>query len=334
VNAGLRFSAVRAARAAVAGLLAVAAAVVASAPVAAAATRSGPPLRTPEAVLDAALSCTWADPGGAHEPVLLVPGTGATPEENYGWNYERVLPAMGFDTCSVTMPNRTLGDIQLSAEYVVNAVREIAAATGRPVDVLGHSQGGLEPRWAVKWWPDVRASVDDLVMLGTPNHGAAAADIVGVAGCTGSCLQMQSGSKFLRALNADDETPGAVSYTSVYTLFDELVQPSFPASSASARVAGGTNLAVQWLCPGRPVEHVGLVADAVVHDAVMGAFTHRGAAVPARFFTPADCLRTVFDGADPVEVAPIGLRELLDGNPPPDPNLTPTEPRLAPYARP
>lgn len=313
-----------------AGVVAVtAAALVAAGPAGPAAASSGPPLRTPEDVLDAALSCTWADAARAHEPVLLVHGTGATPEENWGWNYGRALPAAGFDTCTVTMPNRTLGDIQVSAEYVVHAVRVVAAVTGRPVDVVGHSQGGLEPRWAVKWWPDVRAAVDDLVMLGTPNHGAAAADVVGVAGCTGSCLQMQHGSRFLRALNDGDETPGAVSFTSVSTQFDELVQPQ-----RSARLDGGTNLSVQSLCPGRPVEHLGLVADAVVHDAVIDALTHPGGAVPSRFFAPSDCLRTVFDGADPVALAPIGLRELLDGNPPPDPGITPTEPRLAPYARP
>lgn len=295
---------------------------------------SGPPLRTPRAVLDAALSCTWGDGADVHEPVLLVHGTGLTPEESFGWNYLRVLPARGFDTCAVTMPNRTLGDIQVSAEYVVHAVREIRRATGRRVDVVGHSQGGLELRWAVKWWPDVQAKVDDLVMLGTPNHGTNIADVVGALGCTGSCLQMQTGSKFLRALNDGDETPGAVSYTSIYTLVDELVQPAWPPPSATARVAGGTNVAVQSLCPGRPVEHLGLLADAVAHEVVMDALIHAGGPVPARFFTATDCLDTVFEGADPVQLAPIGLEELLDGNPPPEPGITPTEPPLAPYARP
>lgn len=309
----------------------VAAAVVATAPPAVAG--DGPPLRTPEDVLDAALACTWADPAGAHEPVLLVHGTGLTPEENYGWNYLRVLPDLGVDTCAVTMPNRTLGDIQRSAEYVVHAVREMTAATGRPVDLLGYSQGALEARWAVRWWPDVLAAVDDLVTVGGPNHGAPIADVVGVLGCSASCLQMQPGSAFLGLLNRLDETPGDVSYTSVWTVFDELVQPAWPSRDATARLAGGTNLPVQALCPGRPVDHLGLVADAVVFDAVTDAFTHPGGAVPARFFTPDDCLRTVFDGADPVALAPIGLAELLDGFAPADPSLTPTEPRPAPYTR-
>lgn len=314
-------------------VVALAVAATLAVPAAPARAATGPPLSTPADVLAAALSCTPPDRPSAAQPVLLVHGTGATAAENWGWNYARVLPALGFRTCTVELPNRALGDIQRSAEYVVHAVRTMAAASGGDVDVVGHSQGGLEPRWAVRWWDDVRASVDDLVMLGTPNHGTAVTNVVGVAGCTGSCLQMQVGSKFLTALNGGDETPGAVAYTSVWTVPDELVQPSWPSSAATARLAGASNLAVQSLCPGRPVDHLGLVADAVVHDAVVDALRNPGGAEPARFFTPADCLRAAFDGADPVALAPIGLAELLDGNPPPDGEWSRSEPPLAPYAR-
>ena len=39
-------------------------------------------------------------------------------------------------------------------EYVVNAVRRMAAmAGGRQVDMLGHSQGGLQPRWVTRCYP-------------------------------------------------------------------------------------------------------------------------------------------------------------------------------------
>lgn len=311
--------------------LAVALAVAVPAPPAAAST--GPPLSTPEEVLAAALTCAAPERPRDAEPVLLVHGTGASAAENWGWNYARALPALGFRTCTVELPDRALGDIQRSAEYVVHAVRTLAAQSGRDVDVVGHSQGGLQPRWAVRWWTDVRDAVDDLVTLGTPHHGTRVADAAGVAGCTASCLQMQVGSAFLTALNHGDETPGDVAYTSVWTVADELVQPSWPASEATARLAGASNLVVQSLCPGRPVDHVGLVADAVVHEAVVDALIHAGGADPARFFTPTDCLRTTFDGADPVAQAPIGLAELLGGSSMPDPGWGRSEPPLAPYAR-
>src|SRR5437762_2819475 len=99
----------------------------------------------------------------AHEPVLLVHGTFATDRENWGFNYALVLPKLGYDVCTVTLPNRSLGDIQVSSEYVVYAIEHMAAASGRKVDVMGHSQGAMQERWAVKWWPTVRSEVDDLV---------------------------------------------------------------------------------------------------------------------------------------------------------------------------
>src|SRR5438270_1450620 len=171
---------------------------------------AGPALQVPAGTLAESLSC----PGGLahpqHEPVLLVHGTGATPEENWSWNYAKVLPTMGYDVCTVRLPNRALDDIQVSSEYVVSAIRTMARTSGRMVDVLGHSQGGLEPRWALKWWPDTQRLVDDDVMLASPNHGVFAADIWPPGVCTEACYQMRRTAQFIAALNAGDETPGAV----------------------------------------------------------------------------------------------------------------------------
>ncbi|CAN5465043.1 hypothetical protein BH18ACT1_BH18ACT1_06010 [soil metagenome] len=103
-----------------------------------------PALSVPTATLDAALSCP-ASFTSERQPVLLVHGTFVTPEENWSWNYGRALPARGYDVCTVRLPARATGDIQVASEYVVHAVRRIAAQSGGKVDVLGHSQGGLEP---------------------------------------------------------------------------------------------------------------------------------------------------------------------------------------------
>src|SRR3546814_8807424 len=54
--------------------------------------------------------------------------------------------------------------MQVSAEYVVNALRRIRADSGRKVAMIGHSQGVTVPRWALKWWPSARDAVDDFVM--------------------------------------------------------------------------------------------------------------------------------------------------------------------------
>ena len=287
---------------------------------------TGPALTTPTATLAAALHCPGAYTDTAHEPVLLVHGTFTNERENWDWNYAAALPKQGYYVCTVRLPDRANPDIQLSSEYVVYAVRAMHAATGRQVDILGHSQGGLEPRWAVKWWPDVQADVDDLVMLATPNHGTLAADLATLAfgQCTPSCWQMATKSNFVAALNRGDETPGAVSYTSIYGLTDELVQPG-----TTAPVAGGSNIALTDLCPGRPEEHLTIAMDAVAYAMVIDAFTHPGGADKARF-DPSTCTQLVMPGADL-----LAFVLLLQNDPSPPssfPALTNAEPPLRAYA--
>lgn len=74
----------------------------------------------------------------------------------------------------MTLPDHSLGDMQIQAEYVAYAIRQIAARSGELVDIAGASQGTLHPRWAIKWWPDIRTLVDDLVQLAAVNHGTTA----------------------------------------------------------------------------------------------------------------------------------------------------------------
>ena len=264
------------------------------APVAARANHStsqGPSLSTSSSTMEAALSC----PGGFTHPgrdsVLLVHGTGATPEQNWGSGFLPGLQAAGYDVCTIRLPGRALVDIQLSTEYVVHAVRTMHAASGRPVDIVGHSQGGLQPRWAVKWWPDVLASVDDVVTMASPHHGTLPADMCQFQ-CPAATWQMKQGARFIAALNAGDETPGSVSYTSVYTHFDEAVLPS-----STAVLAGGTTIAVQDVCPARPVDHVGMAVDAATFAIVVDALSNAGPAVAGRVPTSV-CTQFGVPGAD------------------------------------
>jgi triacylglycerol lipase len=286
----------------------------------------GPPLQVPPATLAASLNCPGGFSHPEHEPVLLVHGTGATGELNWGWNYAKVLPTMGYDVCMVDLPNRALDDIQVSSEYVVSAIRTMARTSGRMVDVLGHSQGGIEPRWALKWWPDTQRLVDDDVMLASPNHGVYAADVWPPGVCTEACYQMRTTALFMAALNAGDETPGAVSYTSIYSTTDELVQPTTTAS-----MNGAANIAIQDVCPGRPVEHASMAADAAAFALVMDAFTHPGPTDPGRVDRGV-CAQGSFPGIDPLAGFGELAREFVEARSFPYHPVA-GEPPLAPYAR-
>jgi triacylglycerol lipase len=270
---------------------------------------SGPPLTVEPAALAAALVCHAPLPDGARA-VLLVHGTSVTPEENWEWNWQQALPHFGFVPCTVRLPDYAFVDIQESAEYVVHAIRVLSDATGRKVSVVGLSQGGLQPRWAIRWWPDIRERVDDLVMIVTTNHGAPFAD----ASCAAPpCLpalwqQRAVGSAFLAALNAGDETPGAVSYTSIYSHADAVVQPSAPV--AAAALEGAVNVAVQDLCPGRPVDHAQSSYDAAVWALGFDALAHEGPLDLARVDRAA-CLEFALPYADPEEAARRGAEIYL-----------------------
>lgn len=260
------------------------------------------------------------DGSGIGEPILLVHGTGVTRRQNFGWNYWTVLPAQGFEVCWVALPHGALQDAQVSAEYVAWAIKKIAAATDERVDVLGHSQGGLLPRWAIKWFASGR-KVDDYVGLATPNHGTSAADAASAGGrCFESCWQMRRSARFIAALNRDEETPGAISYTSIYTQTDELVQPV-----GTQDLQGGSNISLQDLCPGRPVDHVAIVGDAVTFSLVLDALTATGPADPER--AGYDCARGAMEGSDD---PPEELTDMADWD---QGKSTDKEPPLKPYAR-
>lgn len=83
-------------------------------------------------------------------------------------------------------------DVRVSAENLSHATRTVYAETGRKVDLVGHSQGGMIGRWTTKWWPDTRAMVANMVGLGSSNNGS---DMISLT-CTVAypeALRQQSG---------------------------------------------------------------------------------------------------------------------------------------------
>jgi len=321
---------------------AAAAAMVVATPGAASATdgfapldRPGPALSVKKAELDAALTCSGPLTGLTKDPVLLVPGTTVTPDPNFSWNYERAFTAMGIRWCAVTLPFDATGDIQVAAEYVVHSLRTMSRQSGREVDVVGWSQGGMVPRWALRFWPDTRKVVDDLVGLSPSNHGTVLSDIACKRPCNPAFHQQASRSQFLRALNSGAETFHGIDYTVAYTRLDEVVVPnSGPTPSSALRTGQGriANIALQDVCPTNTAEHFAIGSfDAVGFAIVADALGHPGPAVRTRV-PLTTCAQPFQPGVNPgTFAADFGGLLAYAGNPAGNAPDVPREPPLRPY---
>ncbi|HEX7739103.1 MAG TPA: lipase, partial [Marmoricola sp.] len=241
--------------------------------------RPGPALHVSVKTFKKALLCHGPYVANHKEPVLLIPATGVTPKQNYSWNYERAFTKQKRPWCTITMPQHTLGDIQRVGEYIVRGIRTLHRRTHRKIAVMGHSQGGMSMRWALRFWPGTRTLVTDVIGMAGSNHGTTAGlgckD--GKATCTAASWQQQAGSNFIKALNSRRETFPQISYTEIYSHTDEVVQPAKGPHPSSA-VRGGhnvTNVATQSICSTDVDEHllIGTI-DPVTYALVMDALTH------------------------------------------------------------
>jgi triacylglycerol esterase/lipase EstA (alpha/beta hydrolase family) len=286
----------------VAGPITTASARTAYAPV----DRSGPALTVPERDLAASLKCSGDVTGGPDTPVLLVPGTTVTPDEHFSWNYMVVFTQTGRPYCAVTTPDHAMADMQVSAEHVVYAIRTMYRQAGRRISVLGGSQGGSLPRWALRFWPDTRAMVDDHIGLAPSNHGGKNVAYLCTTSCAPALWQQVFGSAFMQALNSGQETFPGISYTQIYSHQDEFVNPAEDDSGSSSLHGGGgriTNVALQDVCPGHFAGHTKAASyDPVGMALALDALAHDGPADPAHIDRSV-CSQEIPPGVDPATFA-------------------------------
>jgi triacylglycerol lipase len=268
-------------RAAVAALVACGAAASAPAAVQAADLAGLLPAVSPPGAND--LSCR---PTAEHPaPVVLVHGTFEGAADNWP-TVSPLLKAAGYCVFALDYGDRGTGDIAASAGELARFVDAVLDVTdARQVSIVGHSQGGMMPRYYIKFL-DGQGKVDDLVGLAPSNHGTTnpGAFVAGATVCP-ACAQQQAGSAFLQTLNAGDETPGRVSYTQVETRYDEVVTPY-----TSAFLAGGANTAnilLQDACPAEVIDHHEIPNSRLAQRWMLQALGRPGPADPA---SPPPCL--------------------------------------------
>ncbi|WP_329319714.1 esterase/lipase family protein [Streptomyces sp. NBC_01262] len=268
------------------------------------ATLAAAPVLTGAATAEAAtVSSGWNDysckPSSAHpRPVVLVHGTLANSVDNW-LAFAPYLVARGYCVFSLDygqLPGVPvfygLGPVADSAQQLSDYVDTVLADTGASkVDLVGHSEGGMMPRYYLKFLGGA-AKVNALVGIAPDNHGTtldgitALADLYPAAAALVASLPQGlqdqiAGSAFLTKLNAGGDTVSGVKYTVIVTKYDEIVTPYTSGYLSGSNV---TNLLLQDSCSLDLSEHATIGLTDVI------AFHLAANALDPAHATPATCL--------------------------------------------
>jgi triacylglycerol esterase/lipase EstA (alpha/beta hydrolase family) len=185
-------------------------------------------------------------------------------------------------------PIQGYGQIETSAAQLGAFVDRVRAATGAAkVDIVGHSQGGMMPRYYLKFLGGA-SKVGTLVGLAPSNHGTNLFGLTGLlaafpggslfatALCT-ACTEQLAGSTFLRHLNAGGDTVAGVKYTVIETSYDEVVTPFTSAFLSGPNV---TNILLQGQCLLDFSDHLAVIYDQIALRDVLNALDPAHAVPP------------------------------------------------------
>jgi triacylglycerol esterase/lipase EstA (alpha/beta hydrolase family) len=235
-------------------------------------------------------------PSAAHpRPVVLVNGTFANQIDS--WNaISPLLKNNGY--CPFTFNYggvyfngqlSSIGHVAASAGELRDEVDRVLAQTGASqVDIVGWSQGGMMPRYYLKYLGGA-SKVHRLIGLSPSNHGTTAGGLATLAnaipgavdvmsaGCP-ACTDQFKGSAFLTDLNAGGETVAGVSYTVIQTRYDDVVTPY---SSAFLSGDDVTNIIIQDQCALDLGDHLSMPYDHIVGRDVLNALDPSTARRPA-----------------------------------------------------
>jgi triacylglycerol esterase/lipase EstA (alpha/beta hydrolase family) len=175
------------------------------------------------------------------------------------------------------------GDIATSAAQLAQFVNYVLIATRTSqVDIVGHSQGGMMPRYYMKFLGGA-PKVHLLVGLAPSNHGTTldgadalldvahdlGVNVFTLAGCLACTQQINGlGSNFMAHLNAGGDTVPGPRYVVIESRYDEVVTPYSTAFLTGPKVQ---NILLQNQCPLDFSDHIGIVYDPVALQDVMNA---------------------------------------------------------------
>ncbi|KAB2359053.1 esterase/lipase family protein [Actinomadura montaniterrae] len=209
-------------------------------------------------------------------PVVLVHGT----FENMAFNWQKLSPALkkaGYCVYALNYggakdaPIQGTGEIAASAGQLSAFVDKVLAATGASkVDMVGHSQGGMMPRYYLKFLGGA-SKVNKLIGIVPSNHGTNLDGLVALGSLLGitqavvkaapAAGEQITDSDFLKNLNAGGDTVPGVQYIVLSTKYDEVVTPY---TSEFLNGSNAQNVLLQDKCANDTNAHVGIAFDPVM----------------------------------------------------------------------
>ncbi len=172
-----------------------------------------------------------------------------------------------------------IGDIAQSANQLAGFVGQVLNSThASQVDIVGHSQGGMMPRYFIKSLGGA-SLVHMLVGLAPSNHGTTLSAYVmavtsmklglSATGCI-ACTEQRvgSGSTFLSTLNSGGDTVPGPAFVVIETSHDTVVTPY---TSAFMNGPNVQNILLQTQCPNDTASHLSIPYDAVALQDVVNA---------------------------------------------------------------
>jgi triacylglycerol esterase/lipase EstA (alpha/beta hydrolase family) len=237
-------------------------------------------------------------PSAAHpRPVVLVHGTFADMSDSWQalspllYNNGYCVFALNYGSYAFSglLGIYGTGNIAQSAQQLSSFINRVLAATGSSqVDLVGHSQGGMMPRYYLRFLGGA-TKVHTLIGLAPSNHGTTVDGLFTLAGffpganaflgvlCP-ACEEQSAGSAFLTNLNAGGDTVPGVSYTVIESANDEVVTPY---TSAFLSGSGVTNILLQSQCSLDQGEHLSMPYDHIADGDVLNALDPAHAVTPA-----------------------------------------------------
>jgi triacylglycerol esterase/lipase EstA (alpha/beta hydrolase family) len=227
-------------------------------------------------------------PSAAHpRPVILVHGTFGDMSDSWQalspllHNHGYCVFALNYGSYSGSgeIGIYAVGEIAASAGELGSFVARVLAATGASkVDLVGHSQGGMMPRYYLRFLGGA-AHVHTLVGLAPSNHGTTLDGLFTlaryfpgseqfIATMCPACEEQMAGSPFLAELNAGSETVPGVSYTVIESVNDEVVTPYTSAFLSGTKVK---NITLQQQCLLDQGEHLSMPYDHIADADVLNA---------------------------------------------------------------